>query len=170
MEVSLAYEYKREPLTPSEEDRLVSTCSTFRERLIVYTLLDCGLRESEFVGIKADNIQWQQGTMVIWGKGDKRRVVPVSQRVKNLLQGGLIDIGARQVQRVVKNIAERAGITKEVTPHVLRHTFAMRTLQKGVSIVALQRLLGHEDIRTTMIYLNMSNSQAIDEYQRKVGL
>ena len=165
----MPYEYKREPMTPTEQDRLVNAAKTFTEQLVIFTLLDSGLRESELVSLKRDNIQWQQATLVIWGKGKKRRVVPLSQRCRRLLEGGMCEIGARQIQRLVKAVAGRAGITKTITPHVLRHTFAMRTLESGVSIVALQKLLGHADIRTTMIYLNMSNEDALGEYKRKIG-
>ena len=181
----MAYEFKREPLTPTEQDRLTNSCESFRERLLVYTLLDTGLRVSEVCKMKKDNIQWQQNTIVVWGKGKKRRVVPMSKRVKELLQTAIstdlitndrsIKLGDRgggsskTAERMVTEIAGRAKITKEVTPHVLRHTFAVRALEAGVNLVALQKILGHADLMTTKIYLNITNEDALDEYRRKVG-
>lgn len=170
----MSYEFKREPLTDSEQDRMVNKCETLIEKLIVFTLLDSGLREAELVNLKKDNIQWQRGSMVVWGKGDKRRVVPLSNRVKMLLENYYVGnnelrLSLSKVYRTVKKVAEKAMISKNVSPHVLRHTFAMGSLQGGVSIVALQKLLGHSSIQTTMIYLNMNNEEALEEYKRKRG-
>lgn len=170
----MSYEFKREPLTDSETDRMVNACQSVEEKLIVYGLLDSGMREAELVNMKKDNIQWQRGNIIVWGKGNKRRTVPMSQRVKLLLENHFafnneMNLSLSKVYRTVKNVAERGDIAKKVSPHVLRHTFAMSSLQKGVSIVALQKILGHASIQTTMIYLNMSSESALEEFSRKIG-
>jgi integrase/recombinase XerD len=73
----------------------------------------------------------------------------------------------RTVQRLIKRVANRAAIARPVSPHVLRHTFAVTAVHKGISLPALQRLLGHEHLGTTQIYLNLSPEDVIGEFQRK---
>lgn len=88
----MAYQFKREPLMPEDADRLVNVCRSPEERLVVWTLLDTGLRVSELCGLTRDNILWQQGCLRIKGKGGpygkktKARVVPVSRRVMTLFE------------------------------------------------------------------------------------
>src|SRR5271166_6077812 len=73
----------------------------------------------------------------------------------------------RQVQKVVQRVAERARISQEVTPHVLRHTFATLAIQKGISLAAIQKILGHDRLGTTAIYLNLTDTHVVDEYSQK---
>jgi integrase/recombinase XerD len=76
-------------------------------------------------------------------------------------------IGRRQVQKVVQRVAEPARISQEVTPHVLRHTFATLAIQKGISLAAIQKILGHDRLGTTAIYLNLTDTHVVDEYSQK---
>lgn len=76
-------------------------------------------------------------------------------------------IGPRQVQKIVKRVANRAQITQNVTPHVLRHTFATLALQKGISLAAIQKILGHDRLTTTAIYLNLTDTHIVDEFTQK---
>lgn len=176
----MAYQFKREPLLPEDADRLANVCRTPEERLVVWTLLDTGLRVSELCGLTRENILWQQGCLRIKGKGGpfgkktKARVVPVSRRVMTLLEAYFalrdkMPLGTRAVQKLVKDVANRAGITKDVTPHVLRHTWATLSLQKGVSLAALQRALGHDRLETTAIYLNLTDEHVVAEFHEKTG-
>ncbi|WP_371923221.1 tyrosine-type recombinase/integrase [Legionella sp. 27cVA30] len=73
----------------------------------------------------------------------------------------------RQVQKIVKEIANRAKITKLVTPHILRHTFATLALQKGISLASVQKALGHDRLETTAIYLNFTDAHVIEEFSNK---
>ena len=75
-------------------------------------------------------------------------------------------VGARQAQKIVKRVANRAQITREVTPHVLRHTWA-RALQKGISLAAVQKILGHDRLTTTAIYLNLTDGHVLEEFEAK---
>ena len=75
--------------------------------------------------------------------------------------------GPRQVQKIVKEVANRAKITQNVTPHVLRHTFATLALQKGISLAAVQKALGHDRLSTTAIYLNLTDSHVMEEFENK---
>jgi len=168
----MPYQYKREPLTPDEANRLASACETHEERLIVWTLLDTGLRVSELAGLTREHIDWQNHRLMIYGKGgiygtkSKRRVIPLTNRVRPLIDHHFaiydtIGMTPRTIQRILKRIANKAHITRPVSPHVLRHTFAVAAVQKGISLPALQRLLGHDRLTTTEIYLNLSPEDVI---------
>ena len=76
-------------------------------------------------------------------------------------------VGPRQVQKIVKRVANRAKITQDVTPHVLRHTFATLALQQNISLAAIQKILGHDRLTTTAIYLNLTDTHVVEEYEQK---
>jgi len=78
-----------------------------------------------------------------------------------------VGISKRTIERVVKRVANKAGISKPVSPHVLRHTFAVNCIKKGISTRALQYFLGHDHLTTTEIYLNLSPEDAIREFLNK---
>ncbi len=172
------YQYVREPLTQEEATRLANACTTGQERLAIWTLLDTGLRASEFASLTRAQIDWQARRIMIYGKGGpygkstKRRVVPMSTRIRPLLEHhfALNDdtgITRRTLHRIVKRVANRAGISRECSPHVLRHTFAVTALHRRISLPSLQRMLGHDHIETTMIYLNLAPADVISEYEEK---
>jgi integrase/recombinase XerD len=174
----MPYQYRREPLTQEEATRLANSCQTAEEKIVIWTLLDTGLRVAELAGLTKENIDWQTHRLTIYGKGGpygkktKRRIVPMTDRIKPLLESyfALHDefgISVRTIQRVLARVANRARIKRPVSPHVLRHTFAVTAIQKGVSIAALQKLLGHDNLTTTAIYLNLSPEAAIEEFRRK---
>lgn len=174
----MAYQYKREPLTQHEASVLANACTTHAERMAVWTLLDTGLRVSELTSIIRQNLDWQQHRLIVFGKGgpygarSKRRVVPMSPRVRALLEPHFavhehFGMCPRTVQRLIKRVANRAAIARPVTPHILRHTFAVTAVQKGISLPALQRMLGHEYLGTTQIYLNLSPEDVLGEFHRK---
>jgi integrase len=102
----------------------------------------------------------------------KPRVIPLSARVQPLIEGHLslhnnIGIGVRTIQRLVKDIANRAHIRRTVTSHVLRHTFAVTCIQKGISTRALQEIMRHDRLATTEIHLNLSPEEVIREFYGK---
>ncbi len=88
----MPYQYRREPLNNDEVNKLTNACEEFREKFVVCTLLDTGLRLSEFVGLTESNIQWQERRLVIYGKGgpygkkSKRRIIPMTERVRRLVE------------------------------------------------------------------------------------
>jgi integrase/recombinase XerD len=174
----MPYQYVREPLTAEESDRLSNACETPTERLVVWTLLDTGVRVSELCDLSSKNLLWQQRQLRIKGKGGphgkktKVRVVPMSNRVRALLEhhfalAKAFPVKTRRAQDIVKAVANRAGITKDVSPHVLRHTFATTALQKGISLPTVQKILGHDRLQTTAIYLNFTDVHIQDEFERK---
>jgi len=174
----MPYQYKREPLNNDEVDKLTNACNTFREKFVIWTLLDIGLRLSEFSDLKKENIQWQEKRLVIYGKGGpydkktKRRIIPMTDRVRRLIEYHFAEnnntgMSKRTIERIVKKVADKAGSAKPVSPHVLRHTFAVNCIKKGISTRALQSLLGHDRLATTEIYLNLSPEDAIREFLNK---
>lgn len=174
----MTYQYVREPLRAEEADKLCHACQTLEEKLIIWTLLDTGLRVSELCDLAPQRILWQQKALRINGKGgpfgkkSKQRVVPLSKRIQSLLEHyfAIHDswfVGPRQTQKIVKQVANRAQITQNVTPHVLRHTFATLALQKGISLAAVQKILGHDRLSTTAIYLNLTDVHIVEEYLQK---
>ena len=176
----MTYIFVREPLNAAECDRMVNACNTFPEKLVVWLLLDTGLRVSELCGLRRNQTHWQENQLVVWGKGGpygrrgKRRVVPLTARAKRLLEihfctRDRIGLSKRTAQRIVKRVANRAMITKPVSPHVLRHTFAVNCVKKGVSTASLKKILGHDRLETTEIYLNICPEDALDEFFRKVA-
>jgi integrase/recombinase XerD len=174
----MAYQFVREPLRAEEADKICQACNTMLEKLIIWTLIDTGLRVSELCALTPRNILWQQRTLRISGKGGpygkktKKRVVPISKRVHTLLEhyfaiNDCFPVGVRQTQKIVKLVANRASITQDVTPHVLRHTFATLALQKGISLAAIKKALGHDRLETTAIYLNFTDAHVIEEFSNK---
>jgi integrase/recombinase XerD len=174
----MVYQFVREPLRAQEADALCHACESPEEKLIIWTLLDTGLRVSELCSLTQNHILWQQKAIRVSGKSGphgkkaKIRVVPMAPRIQALLESyfALHDtwfVGPRQVQKIVKRVANRAHIPQDVTPHVLRHTFATLALQKGISLAAVQRILGHDRLTTTAIYLNLTESHVIEEFVQK---
>jgi integrase/recombinase XerD len=174
----MPYQYVREPLTAEESDRLSNACETPTERLVVWTLLDTGLRVGELCDLTSKDILWQQRQLRFKGKGGpygkktKVRVVPMSNRIRALLERYFalekaFPVKKRRAQDIVKTVADRAKITKDVSPHVLRHTFATMALQKGISLPTVQKILGHDRLQTTAIYLNFTDVHIQDEFERK---
>jgi len=175
----MSYTFVREPLNNEECDRLVNACRSFKEKLVVWVLLDTGLRVKEFCTLRMDQIHWQENRLVVWGKGGpygvrgKRRVVPITTRAKKLLEihfatNESIGFSTRTAQRIVKRVANQAMITKPVTPHVLRHSFATNCVKRGVSTASLKKILGHDRLETTEIYLNICPEDALNEFFQKV--
>lgn len=174
----MAYQYKREPLSIEEADRLFNAAESIEEKLCVWGLLETGLRVSELANLTRDQIQWQQRAIRVKGKGgpfgkrSKFRVVPLSDRLRPLFEHYFvlhdrIPVSERTVQRIVKRVANRAQVSRPVSPHVLRHTFSVLWLHKGGSTRTLQSILGHDHLSTTEIYLNISPEFVLEEFQSK---
>jgi site-specific recombinase XerD len=162
-----------------------------RDKAILETLFSTGLRVSELVGLDTDKVNLERGEFAIRGKGDKERIVFLSDSAKDSISeylkqrggdykplfihiGGLKDeledgeymrLTARSVQRIVKKYAKLAGIVKDVTPHVLRHSFATDLLINGADIRSVQAMLGHSSITTTQIYTHVTNKQLREVHQ-----
>ena len=171
-----------EVLTLDEVNRLVSAIDLsspegHRNRAIIEMLYGSGLRVSELTALRLSNMYRDEGYMLIQGKGSKQRLVPISPEAEKwfgfwmedrshlTIRHGDEDIaflnrrGAQltraMIFTIIRRLATEAGITKTISPHTLRHSFATHLLQNGADLRIIQQLLGHEDITTTEIYTHI---------------
>ncbi len=179
-----------EVLSIEEIDRMIdaidlSSDEGQRNRAIIETIYGCGLRASELVNLEINKLYTEEEYIVITGKGNKERIVPISQvalREINLymeqrnhmnIKSGEENIlflnrrGHRltrvMIFYIIKRLAEAAGIRKEISPHTLRHSFATHLLEGGANLRAIQQMLGHESIATTEIYIHIDRSHLRQE-------
>lgn len=180
-----------EVLTLDEIDRMIacidmSTPEGVRNRAIIETMYSCGLRVSELVGLQISLIYAESEFILVRGKGDKQRMVPISQVALQLIEQYIKDIRSHQVVKpgcddilflnrrggqltrqmvfiIIKRLCELAGIHKNVSPHTLRHSFATHLLEGGANLRAIQQMLGHESITTTEIYVHIDRSRLRQE-------
>lgn len=163
----------------------LSTNEGQRNRAIIETLYSCGLRVSELINLEINKIFLEEEYIVIKGKGNKERIVPISTVAiheimlyledrkhldikpgeENIL---FLNRRGRRLTRVmifyiIKQLAELAGIRKEISPHTLRHSFATHLLEGGANLRAIQQMLGHESISTTEIYIHIDRTRLREE-------
>jgi site-specific recombinase XerD len=167
-------------LSKQEVKRLLRTPRLLKHRLLMAVLYGCGLRCAEVRNLMLRDLDFDRRMLhVRQGKGGKDRYVPLSEHLIRGLQryiqaecpqqwlfngqvqqstDGLVDTRYSQqgVQSVVRNARREAGIQKQVTPHMLRHTYATHLLEDGLDIVSIKELLGHACIDTTMVYLHVA--------------
>ncbi|WP_424494062.1 site-specific tyrosine recombinase XerD [Salinimicrobium sp. GXAS 041] len=182
-------------LSTEEIDRLItaidlSTPEGERNRAILETLYGCGLRVSELTSLRLSDLFFQEGFIKVTGKGDKERFVPIAPAtqkyielysthvrpvipVKKEFEDTLfLNRRGRQLTRamiftIIKTLASKAGITKKVSPHTFRHSFATHLLENGADLRAIQQMLGHESITTTEIYMHVDRThlrQVMEKY------
>lgn len=179
-----------EVLSIEEIDEMIScidlsTNEGQRNRAIIETLYSCGLRVSELINLEINKIFLEEEYIVIKGKGNKERIVPISTVAiheimlyledrkhldikpgeENIL---FLNRRGRRLTRVmifyiIKRLAELAGIRKEISPHTLRHSFATHLLEGGANLRAIQQMLGHESISTTEIYIHIDRTRLREE-------
>lgn len=184
-------------LAPEECDHLLATSGTqntftsLRDRAILELLFSTGLRVSELTALDTDHVNTERGEFMVRGKGDKPRLVFLSDGAAEWLKRYLVKRGTpmkplftrsniikehpdgsdlrltpRSIQRLVKKYATIAGIVKDITPHTLRHSFATDLLQNGADIRSVQQMLGHASITTTQVYTHVTNQQLRAVHQR----
>ena len=169
-------------LSTDEIDRIIATVDTssvkgLRDSAMLELLYSCGLRVSELISLKVQDLFFGEGYIRVIGKGDKQRLVPISatarERIYRYLdkrpetRSGeetlfLNNRGSRltrvMVFTILKQAARNAGIEKRISPHTFRHSFATHLLEGGASIRQVQEMLGHESILTTEIYTHLDSS------------
>ena len=171
-------------ITEEELQRLLDVkggeTKDIRNKAILELLFSTGLRVSELCALNRDSFgEAKNGEISIRGKGGKIRVVFISesakQAVKNYLdkrgdtEEALFFITPRSVERMIKQRAIEAGISKKVTPHIIRHCFATDLLSNGADIRSVQALLGHSNIATTQIYTHVTDKQLRDVHKNFHG-
>lgn len=173
-----------EVLTVGEIDRMVgiidlSKPEGHRNKAIIETIYGCGLRVSELVNLRLTDIHRNEGFVKITGKGNKQRLVPIGHRTlreidlyktdRNRLpvihDENIVFLNRRgrkltrsMIFAITRDLAERAGIKKNISPHTLRHSFATHMIEAGADLRAVQEMLGHESIITTEIYTHIDRS------------
>ena len=165
-----------------------------RNRTILETLYSCGLRVSELINLKCSKLFLEDGFLIVTGKGNKERAVPLNKTLIKYLKNYIrlirshqdIETGhedfvflnnrGKQLTRmmiftIVKKHTEKAGIKKNISPHTFRHSFASHLLQGGADLRAIQTMLGHESISTTEIYMHIDRDfvrqEIIQHHPRK---
>ena len=188
-----------EILTVEEIDTIIATVDMSkkegqRNRAILETLYSCGLRVSELCNLKLSELYFDEGFIKVEGKGSKQRLVPISPRAIKEIKYWLLDRNVGKIKKgfedyvflarwgnsisrimvfhLIKELAEKAGITKNISPHTFRHSFATHLLEGGANLRAIQCMLGHESIATTEIYThidrNMLRSEIIEHHPRNI--
>ena len=162
-------------LSKEEVLRMIEGTTNLKHRTLLFTLYSSGLRLGELINLRLVDIKWDRNQVLVRaGKGKKDRMVMLSEVLKETLQQYCNEYkpvhfllestvagkaySAKSIQNVVRAAAKRANIATRVTPHVLRHCFATHLHDGGISIKFIQELLGHKDIKTTMIYTHVSTS------------
>ena len=168
-------------LTEEEMHRLFEAVTESpRDSAIVHVLAFVGLRVGELCHLQLEDIEFERNILhVRSGKGDKDREVVLEDRTRaaidrylaeRTLSGAsslrLFPVGSVTVERIVRRAAQRAGIPRRVTPHMLRHTLATALLSRGCDIRYIQKLLGHASVATTQIYTHVDTQALRDAYQR----
>jgi integrase/recombinase XerD len=159
----------------------LSTPEGTRNKAIIETMYSCGLRVSELITLKISNCQFNEGFIKIIGKGNKMRLVPIGSeaikfikiyqkdtRINVNIEKGEEDIlflnrrgkGLSRVMvfMILKDLVAKAGLTKNISPHTLRHSFATHLVEGGADLRAVQEMLGHESITTTEIYTHLDRA------------
>jgi integrase/recombinase XerD len=176
-----------------EVDRLLaqpdpSTPRGLRDKALIEVLYASGMRVTELLTLKPGDLNLDDGYITCVGKGDKERIVPVGQQAAEWLRrymqqarpvltkgksSGRLFVNARGgalsrvgFWKVLKEYGIRAGITREISPHVLRHSFATHLLERGADLRAIQAMLGHADLSTTQIYTHVLEARLRAVYDR----
>ena len=175
----------RKPLEPLELEYMRLACKNYREKAMVDFLYSTGCRVSEVCNAKLKDIDWDKKTLIIRnGKGGKSRYTYLNAECEVSLryylqyrksnseyifaparQCNSDHIKPRAIQNMIKKIAERAGLSDhDITPHTFRHTTATRALHNGMPIEQVQRLLGHSQIQTTLVYAEVNDDQVRENH------
>lgn len=167
----------------------VSTPEGARNKAIIETLYSCGLRVSELVNLKRSCLYFEEGYVRITGKGDKERLVPIGESAINninlyldhirthlpIIPGNedvvFLNRRGRKLSRImifiiIKELAKKASVTKSISPHTFRHSFATHLVEGGADLRAVQEMLGHESITTTEIYTHLDREYLRDTLQQ----
>ncbi|MBN2073707.1 MAG: site-specific tyrosine recombinase XerD [Actinobacteria bacterium] len=164
----------------------VSTPCQLRDKAMFEVLYSCGLRVSELISLKIDEIDFEQMILRFMGKGDRERVVPLGEvashhlkkylkaaryRIEREKKTDYVFLNSRGLKmtrqgfwKILKKYAMKASINKNVYPHIFRHSFATHLLQRGADLRTVQELLGHSSISTTEIYTNLNREHIKDTY------
>ena len=160
-------------LSIGEVNRMFETVTNLKHICILYTIYSSGLRLNELLSLRVDDVHWERSQLFVRkSKNKKDRMVMLSHSLKEVItkyadeykpchwlfegQDRKSRYSAKSVQQIVKRAAQKAGISRRVTPHTLRHCFATHLLDRGTDVRYIQELLGHKDIKTTLVYTHVT--------------
>ncbi|WP_066307509.1 site-specific tyrosine recombinase XerD [Flavobacterium sp. TAB 87] len=173
----------------------LSTPEGERNKAILETLYSCGLRVSELINIKLSDLFFDEGFIKVTGKGNKQRFVPIGRGTQVIIERyvqhtrGFLAIKKGQedtlflnrrgnfltramIFTIIKNLAVNCGISKNISPHTLRHSFATHLLENGADLRSIQLMLGHESITTTEIYVHLDRkflTEVVSKFHPRKG-
>ena len=178
-------------LSVEEIDRIIAAIDLsknegHRNKAIIETLYSCGLRVSELIDLRITNLFFSQGFIKVVGKGNKERLIPISNKAIREIENYFLQyrntrmpvkgadnivflnrrgnkLPREMIFTIVKDLAQKSGIRKQISPHTFRHSFATHLVEGGADLRAVQEMLGHESILTTEIYTHLNR-----EYLRDV--
>ncbi len=180
-------------LSIEEVERLLAspdetTLKGLRDKAMIEILYATGIRVSELVGLGLNDVNFELGYLVAYGKGSKERIVPIGEKAKDKLREYLdagrpsllksrtsvnlfiTRLGKKMTRqgfwKIIKNHTIRSGITKKISPHTLRHSFATHLLERGADLRAIQIMLGHSDISTTQIYTHIDRERLKEVHKK----
>ena len=167
----------------------IKTAEGLRDRTMLEVLYATGMRVSELINLTLERVDVNLKYIIAFGKGSKERIVPLGSVAANFLERYLNEVrpklehesrpteivflaqGGHEITRqrfwqIIRTYGQEAGITKKLTPHILRHSFATHLLDNGADLRSVQELLGHADIATTQIYTHLTNKRLRDIYAK----
>ena len=180
-----------EYLTIEEIDKILNINPTkpidYRNIAMLETIYATGMRVSELVNLKVNNIDFNECVIRVFGKGSKERIVPINEKSRVALETYIRDyrnfllksktseyvfinnfgnkISRQGFFKIIKKVCNENGINKHVSPHTLRHSFATHLLNNGADLRVIQELLGHSNLTTTQIYSHLADEKVVEDYQ-----
>lgn len=186
---NIKYEKKpKEACTQIELEYLRKSCVTLKQKAILEILYSTGCRVGELVILKKEDINWDNKTIHLFGKGKKHRISFINAKAEVALKEYLASrkddrewlfvsdrypynqMHTDGIQKIIRQICERAGdkVQKNVTPHILRHTMATRIVENNSDLVSVQKILGHSNINTTMTYIHSTLDNAKTQHANSI--
>lgn len=171
------------PINLQDIQKMIDTTDNLRDETIIQILYGMGIRRSELISIKKEDINFDEGYIRIFGKGNKERLVPLNHKTETLIKDYMKThtskwlfpsrinpdnhISARRLNAIISQWAKKSGLgSKNITPHKFRHTFCTTLFDNGADIKSIQDLAGHININSTNIYTRVSFKRNREEYLR----
>ena len=176
----------REALTDYELEELRAACNTPREEAMLEFFYSTGCRVDELVKLNIEDVNFEKGEVVLFGKGSKHRISYLNARAAVSLRKYLHDrcdewpalfvkerspntrLSKAGIEKIIKQLGEKSGLERDVYPHLIRHTTATHALQHGMDVTNIQKMHGHANIATTMIYADVQSDDVRSQQKKYV--
>ena len=178
---------EREALSDYELELLRAACQTVRDEALVEVLYSTGCRCAELIRLDIDDVDFEKGEVMLFGKGSKHRKSYLTAHAKLALQKYLASrkdecealfvkeraphtrMSKAGIQKIVRQLGKKAGIQRRVYPHLIRHTTATMALRHGMDVTEIQKLLGHVNVATTMVYAKVDQSNVKQSHKKYIA-